>query len=166
VEKLVFLNSLPEWIVEAKLATVGLGIPVVLGIVAFPVLLALLSRSPLAVLASSWLSAASLILLLGDETATAATMAVALVGGSLIVAFGGFIWHRPARELRTECDLLRARIRRLEAAEERKVLVGVQSNVQPTVESPSLQASADKLVSKRRRRTTKENGSAPETYSS
>jgi hypothetical protein len=92
-------------------------------------------------------------------------MAVAAAGGSLIVALGGFIWHRKGRELRTECELLRARIRRLEAAEERKMLVGVQSHVQPTVESPSLQVSAGKLVSKKRQRSSKENGSTPKTFS-
>jgi hypothetical protein len=126
VERLLFLDVLPALVLGTRDVIVGLGVPVALLVVSCPVVLALLSRSLLAVLACVLLSASSLILLLSEQSTTACTVALGAAGGSLIVALSSLVVHRRWRALWNEVVLMSGRVKHLEAAEERRLLAGVK----------------------------------------
>ena len=97
MEKFFLLSALPDWIVEARRDLLDLGMPATISIIILPVVLAVVSRSLHTILSCLWVSMASLALL-GQEGSTAATVALAALGGSLLLALNGISTAARARE--------------------------------------------------------------------
>ena len=163
MEKFVLLSALSDWIVEARRDLLDLGVLATIGIIILPVVLAVVSRSIHTILSCLWLSMASLALL-GQEGSTAATVALAALGGSLLVALNGIARRRRLQRAKEGSDLAE-RVSHLEYVQQREMLG--QINPSPHLQVPDILPAPDSASPRKPKRRTKtktalmENSDAP-----
>jgi hypothetical protein len=94
---------------------------------AFPILLALVSRSLSAFLGTCLLVLVAVVALIRPDQVTGMVASCAALG-ALIVSLVGIFGGRERRQMRAQLQLLQQSVTQLETAEARRLLVGLKSN--------------------------------------